>query len=183
MLRNASAPAQAAAARNATDDEILGLIAEAALDGAGAAERDARAERQFESGEPGGEGSDEKNERGECADAARPGEDGDPERLRAAFDANPELRQAWDDAKAYREAFATPEEARNGTALLADLNRMDALFYSRRPEDHAELARSIAELDPAAFASLAKAIREQAEKQWKGSARPIFSVGAEAPTP
>ena len=42
---------------------------------------------------------------------------------------------------------------------------MDALFYSRRPEDHAELARSIAELDPAAFASLAKAIGEQAGKQ------------------
>jgi hypothetical protein len=157
--------AQAAAARNATDDEILGLIAEAARDGAGAAERDAWAERQFESGEPGGEGSNEKNERGESADAARPGEDRDPEKLRAAFDANPELRQAWDDAKAYREAFATPEEARNATALLADLNRMDALFYSRRPEDHAALARSIAELDPAAFASLAKAIGEQAGKQ------------------
>ena len=100
--------AQAAAARNATDDEILGLIAEAALDGAGAAERDARAERQYESGERGGEGSDKKRARRVC-DAARPGEDGDPERLRAAFEANPELRQAWDDAKAYREAFATPE--------------------------------------------------------------------------
>ena len=101
-------PAQAASARNETDDEILGLIAEAAMDGAGAAERDARAERQFDSGEPGGSGSDETNDRGESADAARPGEDSDPERLRAVFEANPELRQAWDDAKAYREAFATP---------------------------------------------------------------------------
>jgi hypothetical protein len=80
------------------------------------------------------------------------------EEVRAALDANPELRRAWQDAQAYRENFATPEDARNATALVADLNRMDALFFSRRPEDHTELARSIAALDPAAFASLAKAI-------------------------
>jgi hypothetical protein len=49
-----------------------------------------------------------------------------------------------------------PDEIR--AALLADLNRMDALFFSQRAEDHAELARSIAALDPAAFASLAQAI-------------------------
>jgi hypothetical protein len=35
---------------------------------------------------------------------------------------------------------------------------MDALFFSRRPEDHAELARVVATLDPNAFASLAQAI-------------------------
>jgi hypothetical protein len=82
----------------------------------------------------------------------------DPEALRATLDANPELRRAWDDAQAYRETFASPEEARTATALLADLDRMDALFFSRRPEDHAELARAVASLDPAAFASLAQAM-------------------------
>jgi hypothetical protein len=82
----------------------------------------------------------------------------EPENLRAAFDANPELRRAWQDAHAYRETFATPEEARAATALLADLDRMDALFFSRRPEDHAALARAVADLDPAAFASLAQAM-------------------------
>ena len=35
---------------------------------------------------------------------------------------------------------------------------MDALFFSQRPEDHAELARSVAQLDPQSFASLARAI-------------------------
>ena len=71
--------------------------------------------------------------------------------MRAALDANPELRDAWREASAYRETFATPEEARAATAQLGDLNRMDALFYSRRPEDHAELAREVAKLDPEAF--------------------------------
>jgi len=84
----------------------------------------------------------------------------EPENLRAAFDANPELRQAWHEAHSYRESFATPEEARAATALLADLDRMDALFFSRRPEDHAALARAVAALDPAAFASLARAMSD-----------------------
>ena len=83
----------------------------------------------------------------------------EPAHLRATFDANPELRSAWHDASAYRESFATPEAARQATALLADVNHMDALFFSRRPEDHASLARAIANLDPAAFASLANAMQ------------------------
>ena len=69
-------------------------------------------------------------------------------------------RAAWRDASAYRESFSTPEAAREATALLADVNHMDALFFSRRPEDHAALARAIANLDPAAFASLANAMTE-----------------------
>ncbi len=81
-----------------------------------------------------------------------------PDELRATLDANPDLRRAWDDAQSYRETFASPEEARTASALLADLDRMDALFFSRRPEDHAELARAVASLDPAAFASLAQAM-------------------------
>ncbi len=83
----------------------------------------------------------------------------EPAHLRATFDANPELRAAWRDASAYRESFATPDAARQATALLADVNHMDALFFSRRPEDHASLARAIANLDPAAFASLAEAMQ------------------------
>jgi hypothetical protein len=83
----------------------------------------------------------------------------EPAHLRATLDANPELRAAWHDASAYRESFATPDAAREATALLADVNHMDALFFSRRPEDHASLARAIANLDPAAFASLANAMQ------------------------
>jgi hypothetical protein len=83
----------------------------------------------------------------------------EPAHLRATFDANPELRAAWRDASAYRESFATPDAARQATALLADVNHMDSLFFSRRPEDHASLARAIANLDPAAFTSLANAMQ------------------------
>ena len=83
----------------------------------------------------------------------------EPAHLRATFDANPELRAAWRDASAYRESFATPDAARQATALLADVNHMDALFFSHRPEDHAALARAIANLDPAAFTSLANAMQ------------------------
>ena len=82
----------------------------------------------------------------------------EPAHLKAAFAANPELRAAWHDANAYRKSFATPQEASAATGMLADLNRMDALFFSRRPEDHAQLARAVAELDPDAFASLARAM-------------------------
>ncbi len=82
----------------------------------------------------------------------------DPAAFRNIFEANPELRRAWQDAQAYRETFATPEAARAATAQLAGLDRMDALFFSRRPEDHAELAHVVASLDPDAFASLAQAI-------------------------
>ena len=83
----------------------------------------------------------------------------EPAHLRATFDSNPELRAAWHDASAYRESFATPAAAREATALLADVNHMDTLFFSRRPEDHASLASAIANLDPAAFASLANAMQ------------------------
>ncbi|MGA8012256.1 MAG: hypothetical protein WB949_07510, partial [Candidatus Acidiferrales bacterium] len=111
----------------------------------------------------------------------------EPEVLRATLDANPELRRAWDEAQAYRETSATPEEARTATALLADLDRMDALFFSRRPEDHAELARAVANLDPAAFASLAQAMqglstepqrhRETSEGNGEASAAATRSAG------
>ena len=91
--------------------------------------------------------------------AATNGADADvPENLRAALNEHPELQQAWQEARDYRESFQTPQAAREATALLGDLNRMDALFFSRRPEDHAELARNVAQLDPAAFASLARAM-------------------------
>jgi hypothetical protein len=83
----------------------------------------------------------------------------EPALLRATFDANPELRAARRDATAYRESFDTPDAAREATALLADVNHMDALFFSRRPEDHASLARAIANLDPTAFTSLAQAMQ------------------------
>jgi hypothetical protein len=153
--RPASQPRPVSSSRP-TDDEILGLapLANAAHSAAAAKDAiDANAE-------PSALDADSSNDANsaEATDAALTAE---PENLRAAFDANPELREAWHDANAYRESFATPEEARQATTLLADLNQLDALFFSQRPEDHAALARSIAALDPAAFASLASAMSAQ----------------------
>ena len=141
--------------RYATDDEILGIGSAASptsLAGSGSG-----SESQEGSGEVRSEpanGDTGANARPPGAEAAQAN---DPH-LQAALDAHPELRQAWQDAQSYREVFATPEEARAATALVGDLNRIDALFFSRRAADHAELARLIAELDPAASASLAQAL-------------------------
>jgi hypothetical protein len=92
---------------------------------------------------------------------------------RAALEANPELRQAWHDREAYRSAFATPSEARAATAVLQDIDRLDALFFSRKPEDHAQLASVIARMDPAAFASLAQAMQRLAVESNAGVQIPM----------
>ena len=131
---------------NASDDEILGLIGPDMKDWvAGSGD----AEDGYESGaeEPKNANSGEqgKQEYGTAEEAKATA--ASQEGIRELLEANPDLRRAWNDARAYREAFATPEEARQATALIGDLNRMDALFFSSRPEDHLELARSIAALD------------------------------------
>jgi hypothetical protein len=136
------------ARRAATDDEILGI---------GREPKDATANPRAGS-EPAPTSPRADGSRDSARGLETEPTSAEPENLRAAFDANPELRQAWQDAQAYRETFATPEEARAATGLLADLDHMDALFFSQRPEDHVALARAVADLDPAAFASLAKAM-------------------------
>lgn len=135
-----------------SDDEILGLGPFSPDDLA------APNQLAFSFEEDGDRGGAEENPESKASDNTSEYEGS--EALSAAFDKNPELRQAWQDAEAYRKAFATPAEAREATALLADLNRMDALFFSKRAEDHAMLANEIARLDPAAFASLARAIQQ-----------------------
>jgi len=173
-----ASPARRTFGRNASDDEILGLgnastnSTNPALDDQLAfdfdapvpRETDAEARRDPAQRRQHHHADNNPNARfGNGANGdANPYANGEPENLRAVFDANPELRRDWQDASAYREAFATPDDARAATAVLADLDRMDSLFFSRRPEDHEELARSIASLDPAAFASLAQAMAAQA---------------------
>jgi hypothetical protein len=110
---------------------------------------------------PGADGSNESSTEIQAAnEAGADPQNGSP--VDALLDANPELRRAWEDAEAYRSVFGTPEEARQATARLADLNRLDALFFSARPEDHAELARTVAALEPAAFSSLVRAMNQVA---------------------
>lgn len=67
---------------------------------------------------------------GDVSNPESSAQDAEPENLRASLDANPELRAAWDEAQAYRETLATPEEARKATALLTYLDRMVRCFSS-----------------------------------------------------
>src|ERR1700691_5146499 len=64
------------------------------------------------------------------------------EHLRVAQDANPELREALQEASAYRETSATPEEAGTASAKLGDLNPLDDLFFPRRPEHDSGFRKS-----------------------------------------
>lgn len=156
-----NAPPVEISSRNASDDEILGISVPVKKQRE--SKEDATGEFEFDSpmAEPG-----DRAPSSQLVDAVVGSEKGtEPANLRPILEANPELRKAWQDANTYRETFATPEEARSATAMLADLNRLDALFYSREPQDHAELARSIAELDPEAFSSLARAMNAMAAQQ------------------
>ncbi len=176
--RSQEAPynARLAAKRNATDDEILGLDAAGGL----AAGQSARAEgaQNTDFSEASGQQSDSSKTGIEESDPAKTGAEessdnsSDANRLDAVLAFNPELKQAWDDARAYRETFRTPQEARMAGAALTDLTKLDALFFSGNAQDHAELAKVVASLDPAAFRSLAKAMGEVASQPLANSREP-----------
>ncbi|HEY4741750.1 MAG TPA: hypothetical protein VIH76_14235 [Candidatus Acidoferrales bacterium] len=141
------------AARNAslTDDEILGIVSEPAH-GKSADKKSSTAEADAALNATG------------TNDAAA-----EPAQFRAIFDANPSLRDAWRDARAFHEIFPdvqsardiqklfpTADDARAAGAQLADLAKLDTLFFSNRPESHAELAAAVYRLNPSAFRSLAR---------------------------
>jgi hypothetical protein len=139
--------ALAASVARASDDEILGLMPNAirktnrVVVTKNAGENTATTLPQadvddffaaLESGEERLEVSDGlTNDGGEKAENIR--SVGDAEKLNEVLNANPELRDAWHDAKAYREVFATPAEAQAATKLLGDLSRMDALVLFALP--------------------------------------------------
>ena len=138
-------------ARNSrlTDDEILGIVSDPA--GTNSAHQSSPAADQA-SGASGADGA-----------AA------EPDQFRAIFEANPSLRDAWRDAQTFREIFPdaqsareiqklfpTADDARAAGAQLADLAKLDTLFFSNRPESHAELAAAVYRLNPSAFRSLAR---------------------------
>jgi hypothetical protein len=149
---------------HSTDDEILGLTTSATKrvsDEPIASETDESGELDaFREPTP-DEVAENADEKAEAAESTETGA------LDAILEGNAELRSAWNDAKAYREVFESPEKAREAGALLSDLGRMDELFFSKRASDHARLAESIADLDPDAFASLAKSMANEADRREK----------------
>lgn len=164
-------------ARRATDDEILGLVPVLEAGNPEKAELDSEFARDGSS-----QAGDDVDAQGKDTLPKNFLTQDLPENLRTALQENPELRAAWQDVQAYRETFETPEAARQATALLADFDRMDALFFSHKPEDHAELARAVAALDPVAFASLARAIADLANNSQRAAA-PKTDRHAEAVAP
>ena len=170
-LRNDSEPRSAASdLRSATDDEILNLSPRAVKKSVRREEQRAAEDETGEASQS-REGEDsairKRSESGRDAKGPNPSEFSEVEK--AALDASPELKAAWEDASAFRESFASPEEARNASRLLNEVNELDSLFFSRRAEDHAQLARTIADLDPAAAASLGRALTQMAVGSQRGS--------------
>jgi hypothetical protein len=79
--------------------------------------------------------------------------------LAQVLDANPQLREAVDDAQQFRAVFPTPAAAQDAKNQLEEL---DGMFFSAHPADHAALAARIHELSPGAFHGLAQAMQAHA---------------------
>jgi hypothetical protein len=146
----------------ASDDEILGLDARGSEDKANGTARGAGA------GEPGAAPETKVSH----AEPAPRGTGDEPAALQQILDANPELRRVWQAEREYREVFPSVEKAREAGAHLADLAHMDALFFSGRPESHAELAAAVCRLDPQSFRGLAQAMAAALAKMGPESAAP-----------
>jgi hypothetical protein len=137
-----------------SDDEILGLVNHVPTPVPDSSLADAF---DVEAGQP-KQGTDTQTTTGPT----------DPFQLRAIFESHPELRDAWREAQTFREIFPnvesareiqklfpTLDDARAANSQVSDLARLDALFFSNRPESHAELAAAIYRLSPNAFSNLA----------------------------
>jgi hypothetical protein len=118
----------------------------------------------------------------------------DPAEFRAIFEANPPLRDAWRDAQTFRELFPNAADAReiqkmfpNAEAARAagqqlnDLARLDTLFFSNRPETHAELAAAVYRLNPAAFRNLARVMNAISSSAAASAGAPVSTNAAAAP--
>lgn len=169
----------------ATDDEILELNTGASITRAsGTKATDAAAQsKQGRAGEnatsaSGRDGAQVQNssdstDRGDSAESDAKADSNvateTPENYREIFEANPELRDAWNVAKSYREVFPDIEQARavqklfptagdaqRAAAEIVELERIDSLFLSNRPEALAELAAVVYRLNPESFENLAR---------------------------
>lgn len=151
-------PATASAAQP-SDDEILGLVTNISTPGSDTSPRDAF---EIDEDKPG-----QGNERQQSAGPT------EPPQFRAIFESNPELRDAWREVQSFREIFPdvesareiqklfpTVDDARAANSQANDLARIDALFFSNRPESHAELAAAIYRLNPNAFRNLAQMMND-----------------------
>lgn len=182
MSNATPATAQSHAAASApssrpSDDEILGLVTAPAST---TANSNAPSPTDFDSSE---------SDHGTNAQPNSPALD--PAQFRTIFESNPALRDAWRDAQSFREIFPdvesaraiqklfpTLEDARAANSQVADLARLDTLFFSNRPESHAELAAAIYRLNPTAFRNLAQMMNAIVSPNGEG----VQSLSALGPT-
>jgi len=151
-----------------SDDEILGLVT-AVSKPAATSGGDGDASMDNADGNGGGVPDNTAEQAGSAASADSNDEAADissaedmmnPELAKLA-EANPQLRQAFADAQAYRAVFASPGAAQDAKNQLEEL---DGMFFSGQPSDHAALAARIHELSPEAFHNFAKAVQAHAAK-------------------
>lgn len=156
--------------RPLSDDEILGLVTAVQrpatlgggdnvnMDGAGG---DGRLATGSATAQASGPAASDSTDADSSDDANSTASDAMPAALAKLVDANPQVRQVFEDAQAYRAVFASPEAARDAKNQLDEL---DGMFFSAQPADHAALAARIHELSPEAFQSFAQAVQAHAAK-------------------
>jgi hypothetical protein len=131
MSTNIVAPS--ARATHVSDDEILGITTNGARKSAAAVSH-AEVDNLFSDLASGGQGARDSDSNSDdvtdisANDSQDPSGAGERQKLNELLEANPELRNDVDDAKAYREVFVTPAEAQAATKLLGDLNEWTRCF-------------------------------------------------------
>ncbi|MGH9864238.1 MAG: hypothetical protein ACRD4H_02365, partial [Candidatus Acidiferrales bacterium] len=169
-----------------SDDEILGLVTSvsqpAAIDGGEDAGMDdasgsATGVRNSTAAQAGNVASGDSNDGSAESTDENHSSTGEslPAELAKVVEANPQLRQALDDAQAYRAVFASPGAARDAKNQLDEL---DGMFFSAQPSDHAALAARIHELSPDAFQNFARAMQAHAAKVGASGQTPTTGAGA-----
>lgn len=125
-------------------------------------------------------------EANEASRAASSSYAAEPERFKEIFAAHPELAQAWRAAQEsapadeIRRFFPTAAHAREASQRLAEFQRLDDLFFSNRPESHAELAALVEQLNPEAFHNLARAMAERSREAMRQGNKEARRSGMEA---
>lgn len=162
-----STPRRSLRAKGPSEDEILGLVTSIARPMGDGSDPDAQfladgAKSDVAATSAGAgadaaatKGASAQNENAKAPAAADSGE------LAQAIEAHPELRDAVEAAQQFRAVFPTPAAAQDAKAQLDEL---DAMFFSGTPADHAALAARIHELSPEAFRGLASAMKAHAAK-------------------
>ncbi len=143
-----------------SDNEILGIEIPTRVRPNGMQKGAAKApEKGKEQGDPGSNTETQTQDAGDELEATLPVDDtaGEPTpEIEEVLRQHPEVAKAWEQERAYREIFPSVEAAKGAQEQLAEVQRLDGLFFANRPDTHAELAAAIYRMDPEAFRNLSR---------------------------